>query len=281
MATQLIKDYGNKLLPHLIYAAQKRRTPTYREMADIGIHHRVMNHALGYIRDEIIIPRGLPMINAIVINTTTQLPGESWLPEGTSHLSREEYIHEFERFRDLVFAYQGWKELLRELDLEPVEGDAEDLDERGRVYSEMLDRNGGSGEGEDHLKLKEYIAAHPEIIGLDSDSAPQMEYFFVSGDRADIVFGTGPDTWAVVEIKNGFPGELEKGIYQVVKYRALLQAEKGHGEHVLVDPILVAYTIPFEITMFAAKFGIRCKTIRGEQVQGLNSNAYQKEIVHA
>ncbi len=267
MATKLIMDYGNKLLPHLIYAAQKRKTPTYGEMADkIGCHHRVMNHVLGYIRDEIILPRNLPMINAIVINTTTHMPGESWLPEGTSHLSKEEYRHEFEKFRDLVFAYQNWKDLLRDLDLEPVEGDVEDLDERGRVYSEMLERTGGGGEGKDHLKLKEYVAANPEIIGLEKDSAPQMEYFFVSGDRADIVFGTGPDTWAIAEIKNGDPAELVKGIYQLVKYRALLQAEKGHGSPVQVDTVLVAYQIPSEISLFAAKFGIRCKIVRREQL---------------
>ncbi|HLO14498.1 MAG TPA: hypothetical protein VK206_06705 [Anaerolineales bacterium] len=267
MATARITEYGNKLLPHLIYAAQKGMTPTYQEVANkIGIHHRVMNHALGYIRDEIVLPRGLPMINAIVINSDTRLPGESWLPQGTSHLSPEEYKQEYEKFRDMVFAYQGWRDLLRELDLEPVQGDVDDIDERGRKYSEIQERNGGSGEGVDHLQLKEFVAAHPEAIGLEKESAVQMEYFFVSGDRADIVFGTGPDTWAIAEIKNGLPGELEKGIYQIIKYRALLQAEKGHRGYVQVDPVLVAYAIPSEITRFASRFGIRCKIIRREQL---------------
>ena len=269
MTTELIKQYGERLLPHLVYAAQKRKTPTYAEVASkIGCHHRVLNHVLGYIRDEITIPRNLPMINAIVVKNDSHLPGESWLPEGTSHLSPEEYKHEFEKFRDIVFAYQGWGELLRDLDLEPVQGDVEDLDERGRIYSEMLERTGGSGEGEPHRILKEYVAAHPEIIGLDKENAPLIEYFFVSGDRADIVFGTGPDTWAIAEIKNGEIPELVKGIYQLIKYRALLQAEKGHGSHLLIDTILVAYQVPAEITKFASKFGIRCKIIHREQVQG-------------
>ncbi len=134
----------------------------------------------------------------------------------------------------------------------------------------MLERTGGGGEGEDHLKLKEFVAAHPEVIGLEKDSAPQMEYFFVSGDRADIIFGTGPDTWAIAEIKNGVPGELEKGIYQAIKYRALLQAEKGHGAPIQVDAVLVAYQIPSEISFFAAKFGIRCKIIHREQAHAFN-----------
>jgi hypothetical protein len=267
MATELIKEYGRRLLPHLIYAAQKRKTPTYSEMADkIGTHHRVLNHVLGYIRDEITIPRDLPMLNAIVVKNDSRLPGESWLPEGTSHLSPEEYKREFEKFRDIVFAYQGWGDLLRDLDLEPVQGDVEDLDDRGRTYSEVLERTGGVGEGEDHLKLKEYVAAHPEIIGLEKESTSFTEYLFISGDRADIVFGTGPDTWAIAEIKNGDVAELVKGIYQIIKYRALLQAEKGHGASVQVDVVLVAYQIPSEVSFFAAKFGIRCKIIHREHI---------------
>ena len=217
MATELIKGYGYKLLPYLVLAAKTRKTLTYGELAKkIGVHHRVIPHALGYIRDEIIIPKDLPLINAIVVNNTTNLPGESWLPQGTSHLNPGEYKREFEKFRDQVFAYKGWDALLKELDLSPVDPTPEDLDERGRAYSEILERTGSGGEGESHRELKEYVAQHPEVIGLEQESAPQTEFLFVSGDRADIVFGTGPDTWAVAEIKNGDTAELVKGIYQVV-----------------------------------------------------------------
>jgi len=88
-----------------------------------------------------------------------------------------------------------------------------------------------------------------------------MEYFFIAGDQADIVFGTGPDAWAVVEIKIGEIGELVKGVYQAIKYRALLQAEKGHGISPQVDAVLVAYGIPSDVSFFAAKFGIRCRIV--------------------
>jgi hypothetical protein len=261
MTTELIKEYGARLLPQLVQAAKTNKTPTYGEMAArIGVHHRVLSYVLGYIRDEIIIPRGLPLINAIVVNGDTGLPGESWLPQGTAHLSKAEYQREYVRYRDQVLAYQGWDALLKELDLPSVEPTVENLDERGRAYSEYIERTGG-GESEDHRKLKEYIAAHPEVIGLPSDSAAQMEYLFVAGDRADIVFGTGPDAWTVVEIKNGEIGELVKGVYQAIKYRALLQAEKGHGISPQVDAILAAYEIPSDIQFFAAKFGIRCRIV--------------------
>lgn len=266
MATELIKDYGNKLLPHLVYAAQHRRTPTYGELSEkIGVHHRVMGHALGYIRDEIIMPRGLPLINAIVVNNGTHLPGESWLPQGTSHLSDEEYKAEFEKFRDRVFSYPGWEDLLKGLGLEPLKPEVEDLDERGRAYTDFVKRTGG-GEGEGHRLLKEYVASHPDVVGVNTAKPPSIEHQFIAGDEADVVFEIGENEWAIAEIKNGDPGELVKGIYQAVKYRALLQAEKGHGSPVHVDTVLVAYQIPSEISLFAAKLGIRCKIVRRELV---------------
>jgi len=261
MTTELSKEYGEKILPYLVQVAKTKKTITYKELAaKIGAHHRAMGNALAYVRDEICIPKGLPLITCIVVSGNTGLPGESWLPQGTSNLSDEEYKQEFIRYRDQVMAYHGWDALLKELDLPAVDSTVEDLDERGRAYSEYIERT-GSGEGEDHLKLKEYVASHPESIGLPVESAAQMEYLFVAGDRADIVFATGPDAWAVVEIKNGEIGELVKGVYQAIKYRTLLQAEKGHGISVQVDAMLVAYEIPSDVSFFAAKFGIRCRIV--------------------
>jgi hypothetical protein len=266
MTTELIKEYGDRLLPYLVQAAKTLKTPTYRELADkIGVHHRVMSRILGYIRDDICIQRGLPLISCIVVSQTTGLPGDDWLPQGTTTLSDEEYKSEFERFRDQVFAYKGWDSLLKELDMTPLEPTVESLDERGRTYSEYIERTGG-GESNDYQKLKEYVAVHPEAIGLPTESAAQMDYLFVAGDRADIVFGTGPDAWAVIKIKNGEIGELVKGVYQAIKNRALLQAEKGHGFSCKVDAILVAYEIPSDISFFAAKFGIRCRIIHRELI---------------
>ncbi len=75
---------------------------------------------LGYIRDEICIKRGLPMISAIVVRTDTQLPGEDFLPEGASNLSRKEFKKKFEEHRDKVFTYTEWDKLLNKLNLTPI-----------------------------------------------------------------------------------------------------------------------------------------------------------------
>ncbi len=130
------------LLPHLVRAAQRRETPTYGELGKaIGRHHRPIRHVLGYIRDDIVLPRGLPMITAIVVNDNTRLPGDKFLPEGTEDLTEEEYKHEFEVHRDRVFDYGGWDDLLEELGLTPISKTLEDLNKE--VGSTQSFRNAG------------------------------------------------------------------------------------------------------------------------------------------
>ena len=111
-----------RALPHLVRCAQLRETITYGELGGrIGIHHRPVRFLLGYIRDEICRQRNLPLLNVIVVNKNTRLPGESFLAGGTSQLTGEEYKQRFEDLRDEVFAYAEWDALLMELGLTPVD----------------------------------------------------------------------------------------------------------------------------------------------------------------
>jgi hypothetical protein len=122
MATELTIDRAHQALPYLVQCAEHRETITYGELARrIGLpHHRPINLPLYYIRDEICIPRELPLLTAIVVRKDTGLPGGSWLPEGTGHLSEEEYRREYEKYRALVFNCEKWDDLLEELGLPPV-----------------------------------------------------------------------------------------------------------------------------------------------------------------
>lgn len=119
--TNNARDNAYRALPHLVYYAHLQETITYGELGRrIGIHHRPVRFLLGYIRDEICIRRELPLLNVIVVNKYTELPGESFLREGTSHLTNEEYRRRFEELRDEVFAYVGWDTLLIDLGLTPL-----------------------------------------------------------------------------------------------------------------------------------------------------------------
>jgi hypothetical protein len=123
VVTQLTIDRAHLALPHLVHCAQQHRAITYGELSKrMGLsHHRPLSNPLYFIRDEICTPRGLPLLTAIVVRQDTHLPGDSWLPEGTGHLSDDEYEREFRRNRDLVFVCDRWGALLEDLGLNPIQ----------------------------------------------------------------------------------------------------------------------------------------------------------------
>lgn len=120
MTTKATLKLVPRLLPHLVTCARRGEVITYKNLgAKIGVHYRAVTPCLYYIRDEICHPRGLPLLTAIVVRQDTGLPGGSWLPEGTEHLSDEEYRREYEKYRAQVFACDKWDSLLEDLVLSP------------------------------------------------------------------------------------------------------------------------------------------------------------------
>ena len=76
---------------HLKVLAERMRVESYGEIAEaIGekedreIAPVSLNYPLGFIRDKICRPRGLPWLNTLAVNATTWLPGESFLPPGVA-----------------------------------------------------------------------------------------------------------------------------------------------------------------------------------------------------
>ncbi len=65
--------------------AKYMRTVSYEELgAAVGLPPIGTNRPLGFIRDAICRPRGLPWLNALAVGKGTHVPGESFLPEGVS-----------------------------------------------------------------------------------------------------------------------------------------------------------------------------------------------------
>lgn len=156
---------------------------------------------------------------------------------------------------------------LEEVGLNPIKKEPEDFNEEARAYNKVLKKKRSKAEGLRHLKLKEYVAHNPKCVGISAGIAGQMEFPFLSGDECDVVFEVSDDKAVVVEIKNGERGELVKGIYQAIKYRALMIAQKGQGKNCDVTAFLVAYNIPDNIAEFARIFDINCKIITDEMME--------------
>jgi hypothetical protein len=78
------------------------------------------------------------------------------------------------------------------------------------------------------LALKHYVRDHPELVGAGADWEAKVEYALRSADELDVMF-MSDRTWIGVEVKSrvseGNAADYERGIYQVVKYRAVLEAQ--------------------------------------------------------
>lgn len=115
--------------------------------------------------------------------------------------------------------------------------------------------SGGGGESEAHRKLKEYVAAHPEEIGLPKSSVSSIEFPYLSGDQVDIKFDIPGGKAAVVEIETI---DTLPGAHQCIKYRALLEAAIGHSINSgHVEAILVAHKFDDATRTFATHYNIR------------------------
>lgn len=114
---------------------------------------------------------------------------------------------------------------------------------------------GAGGEGRQHKKLKDWVANHPDGIGVCDVVSTEVEYQFESGDAADIVFELRGKRYAVVEIETMDP---LPGAYQVLKYKVLKCAQLGSDiKSPNVEPILVAWDIPPDVKRFCQQYGIR------------------------
>jgi hypothetical protein len=89
---------------------------------------------------------------------------------------------------------------------------------------------GAGGESDAHRALKEYVLSHPAEFGAQLCDFSQAEYALRSGDSIDVFFRS-PQQWIGVEVKSVVSDRMiedyQRGIYQVVKYRAVLQAQAG------------------------------------------------------
>lgn len=143
-----------------------------------------------------------------------------WFNELTREEKRARVRDEYRR----ILAYgERWLDVLDRAGLPALpEGDLSE--DEGQ--SETDGRGGwGGGESPEHLALKQYSLAHPELFDAPTEFA-QAEYPLLSGDVIDVFF-RGVNAWTGVEVKSikSADDDLERGIFQVVKYRAVLNAQ--------------------------------------------------------
>lgn len=178
-----------------------------------------------------------PLINGL-ITRPTGIPGKGfggYYDNQLRHsggrywetMSRAQKIAVVGDVRQSVRDYRGWHDIYVELFNSQPNKEPKKFTEEDGKPPEKGGREGG--EGKLHYDLKIWVRDHPEFLGLPKPmhDSGREEIGLLSGDRIDVVFTDGKD-FAVVEVKSSKSSydDLQRGIYQCVKYRAVMEAQQ-------------------------------------------------------
>ncbi|CAN7461059.1 hypothetical protein [Paraburkholderia hospita] len=266
-------EYARLALPLLVHHVlcqtdNVMRTITYSELAEkLGRrkHGEPWPRGLGQVlgRVSAIVERaGLdyrdppPLLTSVVVLSSGQnagLPGSGLKNEWPGYESlpykdrKARVMLEYSR----VLSYGSrWNNVLRLAGLPEVS-----------VPPDQVRLNGGWGGGESqaHKALKGFVLNNPALFGAPVDCwLKETEHALHSGDGLDVMFKS-ERMWLGVEVKSrvseGNLDDYRRGLFQVVKYRAVLEAQ-ARVDHPagppLVRVILVLESrLPSELTQVA------------------------------
>lgn len=228
------KEYqlrAQRAIPILVRQALAGQYVFYQTLADeMGMSNpRTLNYPLGSVGQTLMDlgkrwQEEIPPLQCLVVNQLDQTPGQGfgWFmpnPDEWKRLSPMQRRRLTEQVMQQIYAYPKWLEVLEALRLKPVPLDVEDL-LKGAA------RMGGTGEGEAHKRIKAYVQHNPHLVGAKtSGRAGRVEERLPSGDSLDVFFDAGQQ-WVAVEVKplSSDEFDLTRGLYQCVKYNAVLRA---------------------------------------------------------
>lgn len=222
----------------------------------------VLGKAMVHIdRAAALLGEELPYLTTIVVDKSgpnKDLPGDGVAGRWPDYpiLSRKEKADRIElEYKRIVDFGRRWLDVLHVLELpDPEQDDASGSPTGG---------GRAGGESPQHRALKEYIAAHPELVGAPPNTKGLCEFALRSADAIDVLFRC-PQSWVGVEVKastsDGNVRDYERGLYQIVKYRAVLEAQT-RIEHPAQPPqvhvvLALELALPDELRPVATALGI-------------------------
>jgi len=224
---------AREVLPWLVKYAEAGKRVEYGVLGKaVGVNpHTELKHILGIIGDALEKSNpNIPRIQLIVINNRDGVVGNQglgWLvpKERIPSLSQEEKELLCKGSQDKVFEWRDWGEILVKCQLEPLL--------LGAPLETLLEETAasipyGGGEGEDHRILKEYVKAYPGCVDLKQRFTHRStESMLLSGDEMDVFFES-PTELVCIEVKGkkSCQADIRRGIFQCVKYRAVLEAQQ-------------------------------------------------------
>ncbi|MDD2853661.1 MAG: hypothetical protein PHY09_17385 [Desulfuromonadaceae bacterium] len=229
---KLYQERARAAFPLLVRQAQAGVPIYYSDLAEelAMPNARNLNYVLGSIGQSLELlskewKEKVPPIQCLVVNKSTGLPGEGigWFlvkKEDFAALPLRQKRAIVEAELQHVFSYPRWGKVLEFFSLEPTSADFTP------IVSKASGGGFGGGESKDHKALKEYVAKNPESIGLKASTPIGiLEHPLPSGDSLDVSF-FNMKGWVAAEVKSAISSEADivRGLFQCVKYRAVMEA---------------------------------------------------------
>ncbi len=231
---KLYQQRARLALPILVRQALVGKQIFYSDLAsELEMPNaRNLNYVLGFIGEALNNlsekwDEEIPPIQCLVINKDTRLPGNGveWFAFDLANfgqLPRNQQRQLVNAELHKIFSFQKWSQVLQVFGLEPNEANFNEI-------IKLASKFRGSGESRDHRELKEYVARHPEIIGIPNYVGfGETEHLLPSGDTLDVFF-CKKNEHIGVEVKSHksrLP-DIARGLFQCVKYLAILKARQA------------------------------------------------------
>lgn len=254
---------AREAMPLLVRQALSQTPIYYSDLAaELGMPNpRNLNFVLGSVGRTMTelsaeLKHEVPPIQALVRNRATDMPGEGvgqFLNPGTFRAltSRQKQLV-VDAALLKIYTYPDWLFVLKKLSLAPAPF----------VDSTLLTEASsfcGGGEGEAHRRFKKFIAENPQVVGLPARTQAEMERGLPSGDRVDVIFTVRNEVVACeVKAASSSMADLVRGLFQCIKYKAILEASLSVQGHVVAARAVLALegTLPKELVHLRNMLGI-------------------------
>lgn len=197
----------------------------------------------------------VPTLNALVKTPKEGIPsdGFDFVYPNYNGLTLSEKLVFVAGINEKALNYQKWDWVLDQLGLQPSKVITEQELEAISVHV-------GGGEGKEHKAIKEYVYKHPESLGITGVIRKETEHPLPSGDRLDVYFVTSDCRYAIeVKPSTSPDDDITRGIFQCVKYKAILEAIRKveYGRYAISTLLIFAGSMSDRNKQLAEVLGIK------------------------
>ena len=289
---QNLGQYGAKPLTQwLISAAKERTSITYgeakRRLEDehdfTTIFSPMMGNPAGKAIENIHdVSPNAPLLNVLLVQQGDRMPGKgagSFMakrfnePKLGQDGARKKYPNlwksTFNRAADEVYAFQDWEAVFEGAYGTQFNPDSKAVARRKGTDGTEKDglRRGRHGEGDNHKALRLWVWVNPHQIAPRFGSVrTETEVVLRSADRVDVVYYAPKQTLAVeVKSRDSDDSDIERGIYQCVKYQAVLRAQDPRTNPNIRSLLVTEKALEPVLRDLANKLGIRHRVVPQER----------------